>query len=223
MVILGALLYQYRIMHERSGIYVGPFSSFLVKWKTRNNVLEEGDKVKKSIEELSKGLDEVKKTTLALAEKVDKLNKSLADLSREVGKLSDSFGFIVEDVARSLLPTWLHVNMGILVKNLSRAFFDLGNKVVEVDFYGEGVDVNGDSVVVFGEAKARIHGEDVKAFYDKVQQVLRQKSRSKYTLLMYGLYVHPSAVQEALQREIVVVSPYTVVSRYSANRTSRAP
>lgn len=212
------MFYQYRRRHECFGVYVGVLSSFLVKWKSKSNGLGDEDKVRKSIEELSKGLDEVKKTTLALAEKVDKLNKSLVDLSREVGKLSDSFGFIVEDVARSLLPTWLYINVGVLVKNLSRAFFDLGNKVVEVDFYGEGTDMDGKNVAVFGEAKARIHGEDVKAFYDKVQQVLKQGNYSKCMLIMYGLYVHPSAVQEALQREIVIVSPYTVVSQHDKNR-----
>lgn len=201
-------------------VYVGVMQRFLFKWRTRSsdNGELEINGVKKSIEELSRGLDEVKKTTMTLAEKVDKLAKSLVDLSREVGKLSDSFGFIVEDVARSLLPTWLYVNMGILVRNLNRAFFDLGERTVEVDFYGEGIDTDGDYVVVFGEAKARIHGEDVKAFYDKVQHILKQRGSSKHILLMYGLYIHPSAIQEALQREVLVVSPYTIVSRNSVNQ-----
>jgi len=162
------------------------------------------------ISELRKDLDEVKKVTMDLAERVDKLSKSLAELFREVSKLSDSFGFIVEDVARSLLPTWLYVNTGVLVKNLNRAFFELGNRVVEVDFYGEGVDREGNNVVVFGEAKARIHGEDVKNFYEKVQNVIKSRGSSKAVMLMYGLYVHPSAIQEALRRGIVVVSPYVI-------------
>ena len=175
---------------------------------------EDPGDLRKSVEELSKGLSEVKKATMDLAERVDKLTKFLGDLSREVGKLSDSFGFIVEDVARSLLPAWLYLNMGIAVNELSRAFFNVEGRVVEVDFYGEGADNHGERVLVLGEAKARIHGDDVKAFHEKAQEILKQSgSAVKYVLVMYGLYVHPSALREALHRNIMVISPYNIVTQ----------
>lgn len=168
--------------------------------------------VKKSIEEISKELDEVKKTNVLLAERVDKIAKYISDLSKEVSKLSDSFGFILEDVARSFLPSWLYTRMGITVNRLERAFFNLGDKYVELDFYGEGIINAKERVLIFGESKSRIHSEDIKNFHDKVNQIIQLKglSPAKAVLIMYGLYIHPSAIQESHQRGVVLISPYVI-------------
>ncbi len=167
------------------------------------------DELRKSIEELSSRLDEVKKATDALAGKVDEVSKLVAELSKEVGKLGNSLGHIVEDVARSLLPSWLSANFGISVKELNRAYFELGDKLVEVDLYGEGVDQRGEHVVVLGEVKAKIHRDDVRAFHEKAQLILGGNSRC--LLVMYGLHVHPTAVQEAAHRGVLLVSPYATL------------
>ncbi|MEM4717583.1 MAG: hypothetical protein QXE81_02345 [Desulfurococcaceae archaeon] len=176
------------------------------------------NEMKKIIDNLDKDLDEVKKTITILSERVDRLTKSLYELSREVGKLSDSFGFIIEDVARSLLPSWFYLNMNLIVNELGRTFLKIGEKVIEIDLYGSGFDKTGNPLIFIGEVKARIHGEDVKAFHDKVTKIIEQDNNSRYLLFMFGLYVHPTATQEASTRNIILISPYITTNRYHTNQ-----
>ncbi|MEM4487777.1 MAG: hypothetical protein QXK88_03110 [Desulfurococcaceae archaeon] len=183
----------------------------LLKAKS-NKDQQEYSEVKKSIEEITKEIDEVKKTNAILVERMEKIAKYVGELSKEMSRLSDSFGLILEDVARSFLPAWLYVKMGITTNKLDRAFFDLGDRFVELDFYGEGVNNGNESVLIFGESKSRIHGEDIKSFHEKVNQIIQTKKllSTRAILLMYGLYIHPSAIQESHQRGIVLVSPYMI-------------
>lgn len=176
------------------------------------------DELKKIIDDLDRDLDEVKKTITVLSERVDKLAKSLSEISREVGKLGDSFGFIVEDIARSFLPSWFYLNMDLIVNELGRTFLRSGDRVVEIDLYGQGLDKTGNQLVFIGEVKARIHGEDVRAFHEKVSKILEQNDTSRYLLFMFGLYVHPTATQEASNRGIILISPYTTVTKCQANQ-----
>ncbi|MEM0100031.1 MAG: hypothetical protein QXS24_00390 [Desulfurococcaceae archaeon] len=171
------------------------------------------NEVKKIIIDLGKGLDEVKKTTTTLSEKVDKLARSVSELSKEVGKLSDSFGFIIEDIARSFLPSWFYLNMDLIVNELNRTFLRIDDKTIELDLYGEGFDKTGNQLIFIGEVKARIHGDDVKVFHEKVNRILKQLNNSQYILFMFGLYIHPTAIQEAFSRGILIISPYTIITK----------
>lgn len=206
------MLYQIFIENSTFGLSTAPLSNVTVN--TLSDVENSGlGEVKKIITDLGRGLDEVRKTTTSLSEKVDKLAKSVSELSKEVGKLSDSFGFIIEDVARSFLPSWFYLNMDLIVNELNRAFLRVNDKVVEIDLYGEGFDKTGNQLIFIGEVKARIHGEDVRVFHDKVNRLLDQSNYSRHVLFMFGLYVHPTAIQEAYSRGIVIISPYTIITR----------
>jgi len=169
--------------------------------------------LKRQIEELSRELREVKEATSALSERVDKLTKSLTELSREVSKLGDVVGFVVEDIARSFLPFWLSKYMNIKVETLNRVFFECDGKIIEVDLFGEGFDEkSGSRVLVIGEVKSRIHGNDVKAFHEKVAKLLEElKDPKTPVLVIFGLYTHPTAEIEARHRGVLVVTPYSTV------------
>lgn len=162
---------------------------------------------------ISKDLDELKKTIMILADKIEKIGKHVNELSREVSRLSDVYGFIIEDTARAFLPSWLLYNMDIEVPQLSRAFFIIEGKYVEVDFYGTGYHrKTGEKVIIIGEAKSRVHREDVTSFAEKVEKIMSTISFDyKVVTLIYGLYIHPSAFEEITRRNITLVSPYTVM------------
>lgn len=164
-------------------------------------------------EYLVKAIDELKKTTMSLAEKVDKISKHISELSKEVGKLSDAYGFILEDVARSFLPSWLSDKLDVEVAGISRAFFNLEDKVVELDFYGVGkFRSTGEPVVVVGEAKSRIHRDDVLDFCSKVEKLIASNNQNQRVIkVMYGLFVHPTAVAEARKCDVTILSPYTAI------------
>ncbi|MCC6034468.1 MAG: hypothetical protein LM567_03085 [Desulfurococcaceae archaeon] len=180
---------------------------------SRSSVNSDVAGLKRQIEEFSKELREVKDTTNMLADKVDKLAKSLSELSKEVSKLSDVVGFVVEDVARMLLPFWLSRYMGIKVENLNRAFFEREGRIVEVDLFGEGIDEkNGGKVLIIGEVKSRIHGNDVKTFHEKTIKLLEELKETRTPLLIiFGLYTHPTAEMEAKRRGVLLVTPYNIV------------
>jgi len=180
---------------------------------SRSSVSSDVVELKRQIEEFSKELREIKDTTTMLADKVDKLAKSLSELSREVSKLSDVVGFVVEDVARMLLPFWLSRYMGVKVENLNRAFFEHEGRIVEVDLFGEGIDEKkGGRVLIIGEVKSRIHGNDVKMFHEKTLKLLEELKETRTPLLViFGLYTHPTAEVEAKRRGVLLLTPYNIV------------
>lgn len=187
---------------------------------TRVNYSSDLLELKKQIEDLSRELREVKETTSSLADRVDKLTKSLSDLSREVSKLGDVVGFVVEDVARALLPFWLSKYAGVKVESLNRVFFERDGRIIEIDLFGEGFEEkSGSRVVVIGEVKSRIHGNDVKTFHEKAVKLLEElKDNRTPILVIFGLYTHPTAEAEAKQRGVIIVTPYNTTLAISGEQ-----
>jgi hypothetical protein len=174
--------------------------------------VDELEDIKARVEALGRDVAELKKNIGVVAEKVDKLARAFEELSREVNKLSDVVGFMVEDVARSMLPLWLGKHMGLKVDSLDRAFFQVGDKVLEVDLYGEALDSTGGKLVIMGEVKSRIHGVDIKAFHEKAANLASMLGEGRRVLLVvFGLYAHPTAIVEAGKRGIILVTPYNTL------------
>ncbi|MGC9122442.1 MAG: hypothetical protein ACP5HP_05825 [Thermogladius sp.] len=185
-------------------------SSEPVEGEARYPLAQEIQELKLKVDEISGRLDALSKATMDMKAGISRLSSGLESLQREVYKLSESFGHIVEDIARSVLPSIQFTKMGVSVESLERRFFELDGKTVEVDIYGLGKRVaEGGAVVVVGEAKARIHGEDVRLFYEKAQKVLGHNGcAGDPVLVMYGLYLHPTAIEEAKKRGVSLISPY---------------
>ncbi len=135
-----------------------------------------------------------------------KLVESVAGLAKEVGRLSETVGFGLEDVARVVVPSWLYRHEGIVVDDLVRKFFLVDGVEVELNLYGEGVK-SGVKVIILGEAKSRIYGDDVNRFYDSASKIFKI-FREQIYLLMFSFYVHPSAEREAESKKIRLIASY---------------
>lgn len=135
-----------------------------------------------------------------------KLIESVAGLAREVSRLSEVVGFGLEDVARVVVPSWLYRHEGVAVGDLVRKFFSVDGVEVEVNLYGEGLK-GASRVIVLGEAKSRIYGDDVDRFYKSVSKIFNLFKDEIY-LLMFGFYVHPSAEREATSKGIRLIASY---------------
>jgi len=141
-----------------------------------------------------------------LAEAQARTEVALKELAIQVGRLSDAVGFGLEDIARVVLPGWLHRHEGIEVEELSRRFIRLDTGEVEVNLYGEGTR-NGKKVIVLGESRSRIYERDVQEFDTKVEGVARTLKDEVYKL-MFGFLIHPSAEVEAQRRGVKLVASY---------------
>ncbi|WP_440059473.1 hypothetical protein ACSU1N_06710 [Thermogladius sp. 4427co] len=157
------------------------------------------------IDEIAAQLGEALKIIQDLRKDVEKLGAGLESLQKEVGKLAESYGHIVEEIARWTLPDMLSKRLGVKIGELKREFYSVDGKVYEIDFHGVG-EANGYSIEVFGEVKTRIHGEDVKAFYEKIARI--KNGSPSAILVLYGLYAHPTAIEEASKRNIIILTPY---------------
>ena len=140
-------------------------------------------------------------------ETIAKLIQAVDTLRREVGRLSEVVGFGLEDIARVVLPGWLHRHLGVEVDELERRFFNVDGREVEVNLYGEGR--RGDrKVVVLGECRSRIYGRDVRKFYEEVYLPVSSKIGKEAVGVMFGYLIHPSAKKMAEELGLYVVASY---------------
>ena len=137
---------------------------------------------------------------------VRKLAIGMNALRREVGRLSDTIGFGLEDIARVVLPGWLHRHLGVEVDELRREFLTIDGREVEVDLYGEGL-LKGERVIIVGEVKSRIYEAQVDKFYRDVYAPLSKRAGVRVIGLLFGYLIHPSAKERAKKLGL-----YTIVS-----------
>ena len=113
-------------------------------------------------------VDELAQAQARTEQQIEKLVEAQQNLAQQVGRLSDTIGFGLEDIAKVVLPGYLYRHFGIrlegvLGEELNRHFFHINGTDVEINLYGEG-ERDGQRVVVLGEAKSRIYGNDVEKF-----------------------------------------------------------
>jgi len=137
----------------------------------------------------------------------------MGELQREVGALANNIGFGIEDVARVMLPPYLERHYGVklegpLGEELQRRFFQVEGKDVpiEINLYGEGRR-DGREVVVLGEAKSRIGGAEVARFIEDLALV-EPLVTGEVWRVMFGFYIHPSAMPRAEEHGILLVASY---------------
>ncbi len=143
-----------------------------------------------------------------LAEAQGRTEKAIAELSRAVGALSDIIGFGLEDIARALLPSWLSERLGVKVRALDRAFFRTPEGLIEINLYGEG-ERDGARAVVLGEVASKIRAADVRRFLRKLSLVEPMLPEGVEAVrVMFGFYIHPSAMEEAEAEHVHLVASY---------------
>jgi DNA repair exonuclease SbcCD ATPase subunit len=156
-------------------------------------------------------VDELAQAQARTEQQIEKLVEAQQNLAQQVGRLSDTIGFGLEDIAKVVLPGYLYRHFGIrlegvLGEELNRHFFHINGTDVEINLYGEG-ERDGQRVVVLGEAKSRICGNDVEKFTHNLA-VMDHVLKGEVVRVMFGYFIHPSAEVAARERDILVVASY---------------
>ncbi len=140
--------------------------------------------------------------------------EALANLARvvreqnvKIDRLSDVIGFGLEDIARVVLPGWLYRHLGIKVEDLRREFFEINQRRVEVNLYGEGR-VKDKPVVIVGECKSRIHKRDVDKFFENVYEPVSKIKNVEVVGVLFGFLIYPEARERAKKLGIHAVASY---------------
>jgi len=128
-------------------------------------------------------------------------------LSRAVSGLSDTIGFGLEDIAKVMLPSWLEKHERIQVEELEKRFIKVNGEEIEVNLYGEGRKGRY-PVIIVGEVKSRIHGRDVKEFFENFNKVKKVFKEQKVIPLIFGYWIHPSASSLGKELGIRLVEYY---------------
>lgn len=146
-----------------------------------------------------------------LAQAQARTDGALQELARQVGRLSENIGFGLEDVARVVLPDYLAYRHNLQLEGepgeeLRRVFFEVDGREVEINLYGEGRR-DGQKAVVLGESKSRIYGRDVQDWAKVLAQV-EPLVEGEVMRVMFGFYIHPTALKEAREVGILLVASY---------------
>jgi hypothetical protein len=118
-------------------------------------------KLTESLNTLTQRVDSLEQSHIKLTESLNTLTQRVDSLAKEVGSLSSTIGFGLEDIAKVVVPGWLYRHEGIEVE-LERKIIYVDGEEIDLNLYGEGVK-NGKKIVVIGEAKHRIYGDDVRS------------------------------------------------------------
>ncbi|RZN60882.1 MAG: hypothetical protein DSO07_05050 [Thermoproteota archaeon] len=162
-------------------------------------------KLTESLNTLTQRVDSLEQSHIKLTESLNTLTQRFDSLAKEVGSLSSTIGFGLEDIAKVVVPGWLYRHEGIEVE-LERKIIYVDGEEIDLNLYGEGVK-NGKKIVVIGEAKHRIYGDDVKKFHRNSEKA-RKVIKGEIYKLMFGFLIHPSAEKEAEKRGIRVIASY---------------
>ncbi len=151
-------------------------------------------------------IKELRESIKELAKMHKETDKHVSELERTVGKLANDYGLTLEDIGRVVIPGWIERHLHVFVDELERKFFTIDDKEVEINFYGEGLDDDGE-VIIIGESKTRIYGKDVKQFignYSKIKDLFDKK----VIMFMFGYVIHPSAEEVAKKHNIHLIASY---------------
>ena len=188
--------------------------------KAMTKLAEAQKRTEERIDALAEAQRRTEERINELAEAQRKTEEALAQLSRAVGALSDTLGFGLEDLARTLLPSWLKEELNVSVGELARAFFETREGLVEVNLYGEG-EREGAKVIVLGEATSKIRAGDVRRFLRKASLVKPLLPPSVELLyVMFGYYIHPSALEVAEAEQVHLVASYMGPTKVFRGRSS---
>ena len=112
---------------------------------------------------------------------------------------------------RVVLPDYLAYRHNLQLEGepgeeLRRVFFQVDGREVEINLYGEGWR-DGQRAVVLGESKSRIYGREVSDFAKVLAQV-EPLVEGEVVRVMFGFYIHPTALREAREKKILLVASY---------------
>ena len=166
------------------------------------------ERLAERVEELAEAQRRTEERLERLAKVVEGLVAAVDELRMSVGALAETVGYGLEDVARVVVPGWLHRHLGVEVESLRREFVEVDGEEVELNLFGEGT-ARGERVLVLGEVKSRIYEDDVNRFYyRKFARVSRLFPELKKIGVLFGYLVHPRASRRAKELGLHVIASY---------------
>lgn len=129
----------------------------------------------KEITRLDRTMQELAKAMKRLVTKVDEHDKKFEDLPH-------SMAYMLENMAYRALPALLQ-DVGLKVEGrLIRRYHQIGEKRYHFDIYGRGK-LNGEEVLILGEAKVRASRKEVDRFLKIVEKVKEQEDSGRVYLI----------------------------------------
>jgi uncharacterized protein YoxC len=159
------------------------------------------------LDQLAQRVEQLAEAQRRTEERLDKLAEAVGVLNKSVSSLGETIGFGLEDIARVVLPGWLHRHLGVEMGELERKFLRIGGREYEVNLYGEG-SIGGRRVVIIAEAKSRIHASDVERFNELLSGARESMDGAKVIGVVFGYVIYPDAKERADRLGIHAVASY---------------
>ncbi|MGC9087861.1 MAG: hypothetical protein ACP5IF_04495 [Conexivisphaera sp.] len=159
------------------------------------------------LDQLAQRVEQLAEAQRRTEERLDKLAEAVGVLNKSVSSLGETIGFGLEDIARVVLPGWLHRHLGVEMGELERRFLRIGGREYEVNLYGEG-SIGGRRVVIIAEAKSRIHASDVERFNELLSGARESMDGAKVIGVVFGYVIYPDAKERADRLGIHAVASY---------------
>ncbi|MGC9076444.1 MAG: hypothetical protein ACP5HT_04295 [Conexivisphaera sp.] len=159
------------------------------------------------LDQLAQRVEQLAEAQRRTEERLDKLAEAVGVLNKSVSSLGETIGFGLEDIARVVLPGWLHRHLGVEMGELERKFLRIGGREYEVNLYGEG-SIGGRRVVIIAEAKSRIHASDVERFNELLSGARESMDGAEVIGVVFGYVIYPDAKERADRLGIHAVASY---------------
>ncbi|MGC8613584.1 MAG: hypothetical protein ACP5L2_05035 [Conexivisphaera sp.] len=159
------------------------------------------------LDQLAQRVEQLAEAQRRTEERLDKLAEAVGVLNKSVSSLGETIGFGLEDIARVVLPGWLHRHLGVEMGELERKFLRIGGREYEVNLYGEG-SIGGRRVVIIAEAKSRIHASDVERFNELLSGARDSMDGAEVIGVVFGYVIYPDAKERADRLGIHAVASY---------------
>ncbi|MGC9189709.1 MAG: hypothetical protein ACP5GG_03205 [Conexivisphaera sp.] len=172
-----------------------------------NQLAERVDQLAAKVDQLAEAQRRTEERLDRLTDRVDKLAEAVGVLNKSVSSLGETIGFGLEDIARVVLPGWLHRHLGVEMGELERRFLRIGGREYEVNLYGEG-SIGGRRVVIIAEAKSRIHASDVERFNELLSGARDSMDGAEVIGVVFGYVIYPDAKERADRLGIHAVASY---------------
>jgi len=169
---------------------------------------EELKSLSKTVAELAEAQKRTEKALAELAESHKKLVEEHRVTRTQLGGLAHTVGYFLENEAYKHLPKLLKRDFNLEVEGrLYRDYVEIGlERYEEVNILGRGR-INGETVVILGEAKTQLKKEDVDKFLRKVQK-LEKVYPGKKVLLVVTHQAAPQVRKYAMEKGLKVYFSY---------------
>jgi len=148
---------------------------------------------------------------------VQQLTSAVIGLRKEVGALAENIGLGLEEIAYTILPSYIEYAYGFHDVTLQRTFVGPPGQEVEVNLYGKAFR-DGEEITLAGEVKNRIRRAQVKEFVGHLNQARRWIEEPLFPF-MFAYWIHPSAEQIAVENGIELIVSHRLI--HAAQQTRR--